>query len=324
MTRLEIAVDKDSRIFIAGHRGMLGSALIRSLTELGYQNVLTVTREALDLRDPGAVCQWFADTRPEYVINAAALVGGIRVNQARPAEFIHTNLMIITSIVDASHQHGVKRLINFGSNCAYPKFCDQPMPETSLLTGKPEPTSLAYAMSKLAGMQLCAAYNRQHGTKFLTVIPATLYGPNDNFDLESSHVLSALIRKCHEVKAGERDGLQLWGTGTPKREFLYVDDMADACLFLLQQPWASIAEAVSDRDFVMNVGSGDEWSMLDLAKCIATITECGSEPLTDPSQPDGSPRRLLDSTIVNQLGWHAQTPLQDGIRETYRWFLNQG
>jgi GDP-L-fucose synthase len=316
-----------SRIYVAGHHGLLGSALTRALAERGFGQIVTRGREQLDLRDPSAVLDFFRQERPEYVFLAAARVGGIRTNSEHPAEFIHDNLLIQTSVIHAAHAAGTRRLIFFGSNCLYPRECPQPMKEDAIMTGRMEPTSEAYAVAKLAGLTLCNAYNREYGTEFVTVIPATIYGPGAHFDADTSHVLPALMRRFHEVKVrapqpalvGPSSGgeaapaVTVWGTGSPVREFLYVDDLADACLFLAEREGPLPASPI-------NVGTGVGCSIRELAAEIARVVGFEGEVVFDARQPDGAPRKVLDSSRMRALGWSPRTPLGEGLRRTYAWF----
>jgi len=317
-------MDRSSRVFVAGHRGLVGSALVRRLCSDGYSNLITKSRADLDLTDQRRVDALFRDERPEYVFLAAGRVGGINANNTYPAEFIHTNLAIQTSVIHASYQAGIRRLVYFGSGCAYPKECPQPMREEYLHTGRLEPTNEPFAVAKLAGIAMCHAYNRQYGTVFLSVIPATLYGPGDDFDLETSHVLSALLRKTHEAKQGSGGPVGVWGTGSPRREFLYVDDLADASVLLMKQDAGTISHAVDGSGSVMNVGSGRDIGVLELARLIAGIVGHGQEPVPDPTRPDGIPRRLLDTSRMSRLGWKPRVSLEDGIRATYNWYREAG
>jgi GDP-L-fucose synthase len=319
-----------SRIYVAGHRGLVGSALTRALASRGFSKILTQTREDLDLRDPQRVRDFFRREQPEYVFLAAARVGGIRANSTQPAEFIHDNLLIQASVIDAARCAGTRRLIFFGSNCLYPRACPQPMKEDAIMTGRMEPTSEAYSVAKLAGLTLCDAYNRQYGTEFLTLIPATIYGPGAHFDAETSHVLPALMRRFHEAKVqagapqpalvGASAGREappaviVWGTGSPVREFLYVDDLADACLFLAGLEGPLPASPI-------NVGTGVGCSIRELAAEIGTIVGFEGEVVFDPRQPDGAPRKVLDRSRMRELGWSPRTPLGEGLRRTYAWFL---
>lgn len=302
----------ESRIYVAGHRGLVGSAIVRRLEALGYRNILTATRDQLDLRDQAAVNYWFRATRPEYVFLVAGTVGGILANATRPAEFIYDNMMIHATVVHASHLFGVTKLLYLGSSCIYPRDCPQPMTEAMLLSGPLEPTNEPYAVAKIAGIKLCEAYRRQYGCRFISAMPTNLYGPNDNFDLASSHVLPALIRKFHDAKIDGRREVVVWGTGRPRREFLHVDDLADACHFLMQRYDA--AEHV-------NVGTGEDLSIAELADLVRAIVYPAATVVFDPSKPDGMPRKRLDVSRLHALGWRHTIALPDGIRAAYEWFL---
>ena len=309
-------MDTGSRIFVAGHRGLVGSAIIRRLQAAGSTNVLTATRDQLDLRDQAAVNYWFRANRPEYVYLVAGTVGGILANSTRPAEFIYDNMLIHATVVHAAHQFTVRKLLYLGSSCIYPRECSQPMSEEQLLTGALEPTNEAYAIAKIAGIKLCEAYRRQYGDDFISAMPTNLYGPNDNFDLVSSHVLPALIRKFHDAKTAGQADVVIWGSGTPRREFLHVDDLADACVFLMER---------YDGAQHINVGTGEDLSVRELAEAIRDIVHPRAVLRFDPSKPDGMPRKLLDVSRLHALGWRHQIGLRDGIRSTYEWFLqNQG
>lgn len=300
------------RVFVAGHAGLVGSALARRLQADGVGTVLTATRDQLDLRDQAAVTDWFRANRPEFVYLAAGTVGGILANATRPAEFIYDNMMIHATVVHAAHQFGVKKLLYLGSSCIYPRNCQQPMTEEQLLTGALEPTNEAYAVAKIAGIKLCEAYRTQYGDHFISAMPTNLYGPNDNFDLASSHVLPALIRKFHEAKASGQDEVSIWGTGAPRREFLHVDDLADACVFLMDH---------YDGATHVNVGTGEDLSIRELAEMVRDIVHSSATLVFDPSKPDGMPRKLLDVSRLHRLGWRHRVGLRDGIASTYDWFL---
>ncbi len=300
----------DKRIYVAGHRGMVGSAVVRRLARENCE-VLTASRDALDLGSQAAVRDWFADNRPDAVVLAAAKVGGIMANDSFPADFLYDNLMIEANVIEAAFRSGVGKLLFLGSSCIYPKFAAQPIREDSLLTGALEPTNEWYAIAKIAGIKLCQAYRRQHGADFISAMPSNLYGPGDNFDLAGSHVLPALIRKAHEAKLrGERD-LPIWGTGTPRREFLHVDDLADALVFLLQ---------AYSEDVHVNVGSGSDLTIAELAETVMRVVGLDGKLVTDPSKPDGTPRKLMDSARLTALGWTPQIALDDGIAGVYRAF----
>jgi GDP-L-fucose synthase len=304
-------VEKDAKTYIAGHRGLVGSAIMRKLKKEGYNNLFYRTSSELDLRRQEKVEEFFKEEKPEYVILAAAKVGGIQANDKYSAEFLYDNLMIESNVIEAAYQNNVKKLLFLGSSCIYPKFADQPMKEDYLLTGKLESTNEGYAIAKITGIKLCEHYNRQYGTNFISAMPTNLYGPNDNFDLETSHVLPALIRKFHEAKVNDEDEVVIWGTGKPKREFLHVDDLADALLFLMNN---------YNGDQFVNVGVGKDISILELAQLIKDVVGFEGEIVNDLSKPDGTPRKLLDVSKLNYLGWEAQITLEEGIRDTYQWF----
>ena len=301
-----------SKVFVAGHRGLVGSAIVRRLRAEGHENILTRTRAELDLADRRAVDRFFAAEKPEYVFLAAAKVGGILANATYPADFLRENLYVELNVIEAAHHHGVRKLLLLGSSCIYPKLAPQPMKEEYLLTGELEPTNEAYAIAKIAGIKLCDAYRAQHGDDFISVMPTNLYGPGDNFDLQNSHVLPALIRKFHEAKESEEPTVTVWGTGSPRREFLYVDDLADACVFLMHE----YSEAGT-----INVGVGEDLSIAELAALVREVVGYEGEIVYDTSKPDGTPRKLLDVSRLEGLGWRAKTPLRDGVEETYRWYL---
>jgi GDP-L-fucose synthase len=302
----------DARIFVAGQTGLVGSAVMRRLAAEGYGNLLTARRDQLDLRDQAAVNYWFRANRPEYVFLVAGTVGGILANSTRPAEFLYDNMMIHATVVHASHLYGVTKLLYLGSSCIYPRLAAQPITEDALLTGTLEPTNEAYAVAKIAGIKLCDAYRSQYGCNFISAMPTNLYGPNDNFDLTSSHVLPALIRKFHDARVEGAPSVEIWGTGTPRREFLHVDDLADACLFLMRH----YAEPGP-----INVGTGEDLSIRDLAGCVRDIVYPGAELVFDTTKPDGTPRKVLDVSRLRGLGWQAGTGLREGIARTYDWFL---
>ena len=306
----------DSRIYIPGHRGLVGSAVVRRLKAGGYENLLLRTSSELDLRDQQATEAFFIQQKPEFVVLAAAKVGGIVANDRYPADFISDNLAIQTNVIRAAHQTGVKRLIFLGSSCIYPKHAPQPMKEEHLLTGPLEPTNQWYAVAKIAGTKLCEAYHRQHGDDFITLMPTNLYGSNDNFDLETSHVLPALVRKFHEA---DGEPVTLWGTGKPRREFLHADDLAEAVLFALKAPEDTLHEAAEHG--MLNVGVGEDISISELAELIRYIVGSDSEIRYDTSKPDGTPRKLLDVSRISGLGWSAQITLEEGIRRTYEWYV---
>lgn len=302
----------NNRVFVAGHRGLVGSAILRRLSQTGHSNVLTATRDQLDLRDQAAVNYWFRANRPEYVYLVAGTVGGILANSTRPAEFIYDNMMIHATVVHAAHLFGVKKLLYLGSSCIYPRLANQPMKEEDLLSGLLEPTNEAYAIAKIAGIKLCQAYRTQYGSDFISAMPTNLYGPNDNFDLASSHVLPAMIRKFHDAKEEGRAEVTIWGTGAPKREFLHVDDLADACVFLMNN---------YDGALHVNVGTGEDVSIADLADMVRRVVHPAGKVVYDAAKPDGAPRKLLDVTRLHNLGWKHRISLGDGIEQTYQWFL---
>ncbi|MFM0222267.1 GDP-L-fucose synthase [Paraburkholderia dipogonis] len=305
-------MNKQARIFVAGHRGMVGSALVRRLAADGYQNVITRSRKELDLTDQAAVNRFFESEKIDVVLLAAARVGGILANATRPGEFIYENLVIETNVIHAAYRAKVERLVFFGSSCIYPKQCPQPIREEYLLTSPLEPTNDAYAIAKIAGLKLCEAYNREYNTQYVALMPTNLYGPNDNYDLKSSHVLPALLRKAHEAKLNGDATLMVWGSGTPRREFLHVDDLAAATLFVLEH---NVTEGL------FNVGVGEDLSIRELAECICKVVGFEGELVFDASKPDGTPRKLLDVSRLAQMGWQATIGLEDGIASTYRDFV---
>ncbi len=311
-------MQKNSRAFIAGHRGLVGSAICRQLTAAGYDRLLLRTSRELDLTQRNAVWEFFRNERPEYVVLAAAKVGGIHANSTYPVDFIRDNLLIQSNVIDACYEFGVKRLLFLGSSCIYPKLCPQPMREEYLLTGLLEPTNRPYAVAKIAGIEQCWAYNRQYGTKFLAAMPTNLYGPEDNFDLANSHVLPALLRKVAAAKATGASQVEVWGTGTPRREFLYSDDLAEACIFLLQLPEEKFeALLLQDTPPLINIGVGEDISIRELAELICRLLEYKGELTYNAAQPDGTPQKLLDVSRMRALGWTARTSLEEGIRRTY-------
>lgn len=301
-----------SRIFVAGHRGLVGSAVVRRLRQLGFSDVLTATRDQLDLRDQAAVNYWFRANRPEYVYLVAGTVGGIMANSTRPAEFIYDNMMIHATVVHSAHLFGVKKLLYLGSSCIYPRLATQPMKEEELLSGPLEPTNEAYAIAKIAGIKLCQSYRQQYGCDFISAMPTNLYGPNDNFDLTSSHVLPAMIRKFHDAREEGRTEVTIWGTGKPRREFLHVDDLADACVYLMN----NYGEPTH-----INVGTGEDVSISELAEMVRRVVHPTSTIVYDTTKPDGAPRKLLDVTRLHNLGWRHRISLGEGIEHTYQWFL---
>jgi GDP-L-fucose synthase len=304
-------MDKDSKIYIAGHRGLVGSALMRKLESEGYSNLVYRTHKELDLTNQREVEEFFSKEKPEYVFLAAAKVGGILANRDNPADFIYQNIMIAANVINSAYTNGVTKLLNLGSSCIYPKMCPQPMKEEHLLTGPLEPTNDAYALAKISAIKMCNSYNKQFGTNFLSLMPTNLYGPHDNFDLQSSHVMPALIRKFHEGK----DEVVCWGTGSPKREFLHVDDLASACLFSMNN-----IDAKDLQYGFLNVGTGTDISIKELAEMIKEITGFSGKIIWDTEKPDGTPRKLLDVSEMKKLGWQAQIELRVGIKQSYDWF----
>lgn len=310
---------KDSRIFVAGHRGMVGSAIVRTLRAQGYTNLLLRSRQELDLFDRAAVDAFFQSERPEFVFLAAAKVGGILANDTFPADFIRDNLQIQSNVIDASHRYAVNRLLFLGSSCIYPKLAPQPLKEEYLLTGPLEPTNRPYAVAKIAGIEMCWSYNRQYSTRYLAVMPTNLYGPGDNFDLHNSHVLPALMRKVIEAKLSGASMVEVWGTGTPRREFLYSEDLAEACVYLLNLPDKTYdALLARDQAPIVNVGTGEDLSIRELAETVASVLGFNGELVFDASRPDGTPRKLLDVSRIHSLGWKSTTSLVEGIRKTYQ------
>jgi GDP-L-fucose synthase len=301
----------DAKIFVAGHQGLVGGAVWQRLRTAGFGNLVSRSLKELDLRDQTAVASFFDRERPEYVFLAAARVGGIRANSTFPADFIYDNLMIEANVVHQAYRHDVKKLLFLGSSCIYPKFCPQPMKEDYLLDGKLEPTNEPYAVAKIAGIKLCQSYNREYGTNFISVMPTNLYGPGDNFDLQDSHVIPALIRKFHQGKVTNAPEVKVWGTGTPRREFLYVEDLADACLFLMQH---------YQNGEIINIGVGQDLQILELARLVGEVVGYQGRIALNPNYPDGTPQKLLDVSKLTALGWQAKTPLQEGLHKTYAWF----
>jgi len=305
-------VEKSEKIFVAGHRGLVGSALVRKLERDGFDNLVTRSHSQLDLRNEAAVDLFFEQEKPAIVIFAAAKVGGIKANNDQPVEFLLDKIQIQNNVIRAAHNAGVRKLLFLGSSCIYPKHALQPIPESALLTGPLEPTNEAYAIAKIAGIKLCQAFSREYGAHFISAMPTNLYGPNDNFDLLSSHVLPALLRKAHDAKTSGARELVVWGSGKPRREFLHVDDLAAACLFLLEK---------YDSPEIINVGCGEDVSIRELAELICDIVGFKGELAWDTTKPDGTPRKLLDVSKVHELGWRHTIPLRDGIARTYEWFL---
>ncbi len=315
-------MEQDSKIYIAGHRGLAGSALMRQLQVKGYHNLITRTHTELDLTDQAAVRDFFSAEKPEYVLLAAAKVGGILANNTYPAEFIWQNLAIQTNVIHEAWHSKVKRLLFLGSSCIYPRECPQPIREEYLLTGPLEPTNRPYAVAKIAGIEMCWSYNRQYGTKYLAVMPTNLYGPGDNYDLENSHVLPALIRKIHEAKQRGDKEVTVWGTGAPRREFLYSDDMADACLYLMNLPERQAADLFAqDRPPLVNIGCGADLTIRELAELVKRVVGFDGELVFDTAKPDGAPRKLLDVGRMAGLGWSATVPLEKGIKQAYAAYL---
>jgi GDP-L-fucose synthase len=315
----------DASLFVAGHRGMVGSAIVRKLEQAGYTNLILKSSAELDLRNQSAVAAFFKQERPDYVFLAAARVGGIIANSTRKAEFIYDNLMIQTNVIHEAWKNGVKRLLFLGSTCIYPKRAPQPIKEEHLLTSPLEPTNDAYAVAKIAGIYQCRSYNEQYGTKFLAAMPNNLYGPGDNYDLTGSHVLPALIRKSYEAKQAGAPSVTLWGTGTPLREFMHVDDLADASLFLMNLADEKYSNLLSypDAPALINIGSGQELSIVDLALLVQKVVGYEGKLVFDTSRPDGTPRKLADSSRLHDLGWQHRIELEDGVRDAYRWFVGQ-
>jgi len=309
------ALPLDARIFVAGHAGLVGSALVRLLEARGHRGLLTASRRQLDLRDQAAVTDWFRANRPEYVFLAAGTVGGIWANSTRPAEFIRDNLMIETAVVHAAYLCSVRKLLCLGSSCIYPRDCPQPIREEYLLGGALEPTNEPYAVAKIAGIELCRAYRRQYGCHFISVVPTNLYGPNDSFDSQSSHVLPALIRRFHEARRAGRREVVVWGTGTPRREFMHVDDLAGACVFLMER---------YDEETHINVGTGEDVTIAELAELVREIVHPDADIVFDPSRPDGMPCKRLDVSRLHALGWRHSIGLREGVEQTYRWFAERG
>ncbi len=307
-------MDKNAKIFVAGHRGMVGSAIVRRLQAAGYTRVITRSRSELDLLDQRAVHEFLQAEKPDYLYIAAAKVGGIQANNVYRADFIYQNLMIEANLIHGAHEAGVQQLMFLGSSCIYPKMAPQPMHEDALLTGLLEPTNEPYAIAKIAGIKMCDAYNAQYGRQYISVMPTNLYGPNDNYDLNNSHVLPALIRKAHEAKQRGDTALVVWGTGTPMREFLYADDLADACVFLMEQGYCGP---------LVNIGTGTDVTIRELAETVVDIVGFKGNLTFDASKPDGTPRKLMDVSRLTSLGWRASTNLRDGIRLAYQDYLNK-
>ena len=307
----ETGMGKDSKIYVAGHRGLVGAAICRVLANQGFANIIARTHSELDLTDQSAVRAFFEEEKPDYVFLAAARVGGIHANDTYPADFIRDNLLIQTNIIDAAYQNGTRKLQFLGSSCIYPKFAPQPMKEEHLLTGELEPTNEWYAIAKIAGIKMCQAYQRQYGFDAISLMPTNLYGTGDNFDLENSHVVPALLRKFHEAKVRGEDSVEVWGSGNPRREFLHVDDLADAAVFLMEN---------YSGEEIVNVGVGEDVSIRELAELVADVVGFQGELRFDASKPDGTPRKLLDVSRLKGLGWKAKVLLRDGLEDTYQWF----
>jgi GDP-L-fucose synthase len=307
-------MDRRSKVYVAGHRGLVGSAIARTLKTQGFTNVVGKTRAEMDLMDTAAVNDFFERERPEYVFLAAARVGGILANNTYPADFIRENLLVQLNVLEAARVFGVKKLMLLGSSCIYPRNAPQPMKEEYLLTGTLEPTNEPYAIAKIAGIKMCQAYNRQHGTSYISVMPTNLYGPNDNYDLAASHVIPALLRKFHEAKVDGQPEVVVWGSGKPKREFLFADDLADACVFVMER---------YDGEDALNIGTGEDVSIRELAQLVADAVGYQAKIVFDAGKPDGTPRKLLDVSRINALGWRAKTSLRDGLRRTYESFLRE-
>ncbi len=313
----------DARVFVAGHQGLVGSAVLRRLEAAGYERLVTRTRAELDLGDARAAARFFEECRPEYVLLCAAKVGGILANATCPGDFIRENLAIETNVIEAARRCGVRRLLFLGSSCIYPRDCPQPIREEYLLTGPLERTNQAYAIAKIAGIEMCRSYNLQYGTRYLAVMPTNLYGPGDNFDLHTSHVLPALIRKAHEAKAADRRTLEVWGSGMVRREFLYSDDLADALLFLMNLPEERFDALCREEPPLLNIGCGEDLTIRELVRLVMETVGFEGEAVYDASKPDGTPRKLLDISRMRALGWTAGTPLRKGLAKTYRAFLER-
>lgn len=317
-------MEKNAKIYVAGHRGLAGSAILRRLQSEGYNNLLLRTHKELDLEIQKDVHDFFDRERPEYVFLAAAKVGGILANNIYPADFIYKNLIMETNVIHAAYRFGIKKLIFLGSSCIYPKYAPQPMKEEHLLTGELEPTNEPYAIAKIAGIKMCQSYNRQYGTNFISLMPTNLYGPNDNFDLETSHVLPALIRKFHEAKVSGAESVTVWGSGKPYREFLYVDDLANASLFIMNLPQNVFSSLLTDHTSpaLINIGTGEDLTIKELAEMIKKIVGFEGGIIWDTTKPDGTPRKLLDVSKIKKLGWEPRTSLEEGIRKTYQWYCS--
>jgi GDP-L-fucose synthase len=304
-------MDRDAKIFVAGHNGLVGSAIMRTLRDSGFSQVVGRNRSEIDLENQGDVYDFFERERPEYVFLAAAKVGGIHANSTYPADFIRSNLIVQLNVVEAAYRAGTKKLMFLGSSCIYPKFAPQPIPEDALLSGLLEATNQPYAVAKIAGIELCRSYNRQYGTNFVSVMPTNLYGPGDNFDLQNAHVIPALMHRFHLAKRAAAPSVAVWGSGEPRREFLYIDDLAEACVYLMQR---------HDGSDIVNIGCGEDVSIAEIAQLIGDVVGYRGELVFDPSKPDGTPRRLLDVSKLNSLGWKPRVTLREGLVEMYRWF----
>ncbi len=311
-------MDKKSKIYVAGHKGLVGSAFIRKLRVEGYENIITRTHAELDLTNQKDVEDFFSEERPDYIFLSAAKVGGIYANSIYPAEFYYINSQIQNNLIHLAYKYRVRKLLFLGSSCIYPKLCPQPMKEEYLLSGELEPTNEAYALAKISGLRMCQYYNQQYGTNFISVMPTNLYGPNDNYDLENSHVLPAMMRKFHEAKENNLPSVEIWGTGSPTREFLHVDDMVDACIFLMNQYDAK--DGNDNLNTHVNIGSGEEITIKNLALVMKEVVGFQGELVFNTEKPDGTPRKLLDVTKLHELGWNHKVTLEDGIRDTYNWY----
>jgi len=318
----ELARLRQAKIYVAGHRGMVGSALVRRLRADGCENLLLKSRDEVDLEDQRRVRELILEEKPDYVFLAAAMVGGIHANNSYPAQFIYSNLMIAANVINAAWEAGVSRLLYLGSSCIYPRSAPQPIREDYLLTGELEPTNEAYAVAKIAGIKICESYNREYGTDFRSVMPTNLYGPNDNFDLKTSHVLPALLRKFHEAKVAGSETVEVWGSGKPRREFLHVDDLADACLYLTCLPKTVYASHTHPNLSQLNIGTGSDVTIAELAALISEVVGYEGKIRYNSAYPDGTDQKLLDVTTVSKLGWKASIGLREGIESTYRWYLD--
>ncbi len=310
---MPVILDPDATVFVTGHRGLVGSAVVRALGRRGHRAILTATRAELDLRDQAAVDQWFDAHRPRFVVHAAGTVGGIAANAARPADFLYDNLMLHATVLRAAWRTGVAKLLYLGSSCIYPRDCPQPIREDAMLSGPLERTNDAYAIAKISGVIACQAYRRQHGCRFVSAMPTNLYGPNDNFDLETAHMLPALIRKFHEAKQAGRREVVIWGTGAARRELLHVDDLAEGCLFVLEH---------YDEEPPINIGTGEDLTVQQIAELVRDVIHPEAQLQFDTTRPDGTPRKQLDVTRLHHLGWRHRIGLREGIEQTYSWYLN--